>query len=58
MNEKNKDKDYNPTFDVTKQINQQPINTSPGSRGLRALIDRLDRPVTMMGHKPQKQDNK
>lgn len=58
MNEKNKDKSYSPAFDVTKQLNQQPINTSPGSRGLRELISRLDRPVTMMGHKPQKQDNK
>jgi hypothetical protein len=58
MNEKDKDKSHSPAFDVTKQLNQQPINTSPGSRGLRELINRLDRPVTMMGHKPQKQDNK
>ena len=57
-NDKDKQKSYSPAFDVTKQLNQQPINTSPGSRGLKELISRLDRPVTMMGGKAQKQDNK
>lgn len=58
MNQDDKNKSYSPAFDVTKQLNQQPVNTSPGSRGLKQLIDRLDKPVTMMGHNPQKQNNK
>ncbi len=43
------------TVDVIKQVNQA---QSPGSRGLRDLIARLDKPVTMMGQNPQKQNNK
>jgi len=57
-NQDDKNKSYSPAFDLAKQLNQQVVNTSPGSRGLKELISRLDRPVTMMGHKPQKQDNK
>lgn len=43
------------TVDVAKQINQA---QSPGSRGLRDVITRLDRPVTMMSNTAQKQDKK
>lgn len=41
--------------DVTKQVSQV---QSPGARGLKDLITRLDRPVTMMGQNAQKQTNK
>lgn len=58
MTDKDQQKNYSPACDVSKQLNQQTMNNSPGSRGLKDLITRLDRPVTMMAGKAQKQDNK
>lgn len=51
----NQPKPQSSAVDVAKQVNQA---QSSGARGLRDLITRLDRPVTMMGQNPQKQNNK